>query len=1108
MTHQITRFLTAGFLLLSLVSYSQSVGIGTETPNSNAILELVAPNNNQGLLVPRMTTAQRTANSFTENLSATDNGLMVYDQDENKFFFWIIDQWVELSSGNLSGLPDQAGQSGKFLTTDGLSSSWGDPDFNTLINIPSDLADGDDDTQLSDSDIEALGYIKDADDADADPTNEDQTVSAGTGISVNQVGDDFEVTNTSPDQTVTITDAGNGNVDIAGTYPNFTLDVIDIPAVDIAVSPTVDLLSSDVQAALEELQGEITAAASAAIPDGAVTTPKLGNLAVTNAKINDVDFSKLNAVPADLADGDDVDDADADPLNEVNTGMSLSGTTIQVTDANSTQGVDIGGTFATDAELAASDAADGDMDDTNEIQDISTDGSAGDISLSDGSSLTLNVNDADASTTNEVNTGMSLSGTTIQVTDANSTQGVDIGGTFATDAELAASDAVDGDMDDTNEIQDISTSGIAGNITLSSGSTINLNVNDADASTTNEVNTGMSLSGTTVQVTDANSTQGVDIGGTFATDAELAASDLADGDKDDTNEIELPTQTGQNGNFLTTNGTAPSWSSISESQWTTNGTSINYITGNVNIGSGTIPTSRLQLTTNNSASTTPQLTLNEQNGTSDAAVNLNSGGVNYTLGVDGSVDYFKISGSTSLGTNDWLTIDNLGTMGIGVTPNAQFHVQTNSIESTNTRLTNTHSSSGSKIGILNEVDNQGTSIKTGLWNDIEGTSGNTSTLRGVFNEINPTDGIAYGVWTQILSAGSGVRYGSYNDVRSAPGNAGNIYGFRAQMDNDGNGDSFGFQANMLGTTSGRKYGIYTNGENYNYFEGNVGIGEIEPDVELYIERFTLSSTLPMVRLSSPHDAAISYELSGGVDFITGIDATDNFYKVSAGSSLGLNNRMTIDLTGNLGINQPAPSARLDVVGTTELNGTVDINSTLDVQDQLTVTNDIEISETNNYTYAGLGQTRYLSIHPMEFKVINAGSVAENLITPSAVDLYVYFDGGAGAQGNASVPLRLPNGASIDGLEAWVLDNTASQLTRVRISRHSVGTSNSRETIAVVETTVAGTNASVTQLSTASTFNRIVDNQNYSYSVRFTGLDNSNLTQLHGVRITYSVLQAD
>ncbi len=50
-------------------------------------------------------------------------------------------------------------------------------DFNDLNNIPAGLSDGDDDTHLSDSDIAAMGYIKNPDDADHDATNELQNLS-------------------------------------------------------------------------------------------------------------------------------------------------------------------------------------------------------------------------------------------------------------------------------------------------------------------------------------------------------------------------------------------------------------------------------------------------------------------------------------------------------------------------------------------------------------------------------------------------------------------------------------------------------------------------------------------------------------------------------------------------------------------------------------------------------------------------------------------------------------------------------------------------------------------------------------------------------------------
>ena len=47
------------FLLVFISSFSFSqVGIGTTTPNANAMLEVVS--NSKGVLIPRMTTLQRT----------------------------------------------------------------------------------------------------------------------------------------------------------------------------------------------------------------------------------------------------------------------------------------------------------------------------------------------------------------------------------------------------------------------------------------------------------------------------------------------------------------------------------------------------------------------------------------------------------------------------------------------------------------------------------------------------------------------------------------------------------------------------------------------------------------------------------------------------------------------------------------------------------------------------------------------------------------------------------------------------------------------------------------------------------------------------------------
>lgn len=85
----------------------------------------------------------------------------------------------------------------------------------------------------------------------------------------------------------------------------------------------------------------------------------------------------------------------------------------------------------------------------------------------------------------------------------------------------------DADADPLNEIQDISTNGAAGNITISSGSTLNLNVNDADSDPTNELQT-ISKVGNTITLSG---------GGGSVTD------DVNDADSDPTNELQTLTLT-------------------------------------------------------------------------------------------------------------------------------------------------------------------------------------------------------------------------------------------------------------------------------------------------------------------------------------------------------------------------------------------------------------------------------------------------------------------------------------------------------------------------------------------------------------------------------------
>ena len=443
MSPKITRCLAVLELLCSFTVKSQSVGIGTETPNPNAILELVAPDNNQGLLVPRISTTERTSSAFTNNLSASDNGLMIYDEDQNKFFFWINSQWVELATGNLSGLPDQAGQSGKVLTTDGSSALWTNIDFNSLENIPIGLSDGDN-----------------VDDADADPSNEIQDISSsGTA----------------------------GNISLSsGSTLNLNVDDADADASnefqDLTLSgSTLSLTNSVSTVDLSPFTGTNT--------DNQTLGLTGSNLSITGG--NTIDISSINTNLSEA----EVDafvsnnafltsEVDGSISNELNTGMTLSGTTIQVTDPGGTQSVNIGGTFATDAELAASDAADGDKDGSNEFQDLTLSGST--LSMTNS---TVNIDLAPFSGTNTDNQTLSLSGSDLSITGGNSINISSIN-TNLSETEVDAfannngylTSEVDGST--SNEIQTISRSGTTLTLSNSGGS---VSVADNDNSTTNEI---------------------------------------------------------------------------------------------------------------------------------------------------------------------------------------------------------------------------------------------------------------------------------------------------------------------------------------------------------------------------------------------------------------------------------------------------------------------------------------------------------------------------------------------------------------------------------------------------------------------------------------------
>ncbi len=91
---------------------AQNVGIGTNAPDNSAMLDIVSTS--RGILIPRMTSAQRTA------VSTPARGLLVYDLDTKSFWFY-DGSWTELKGGGntLDQAYDEGGAgSGRVITAD------------------------------------------------------------------------------------------------------------------------------------------------------------------------------------------------------------------------------------------------------------------------------------------------------------------------------------------------------------------------------------------------------------------------------------------------------------------------------------------------------------------------------------------------------------------------------------------------------------------------------------------------------------------------------------------------------------------------------------------------------------------------------------------------------------------------------------------------------------------------------------------------------------------------------------------------------------------------------------------------------------------------------
>ena len=219
-----------------------SVGIGTATPNQNASLDLAETD--KGFMITRMTNAEQT--TFQGSLTATEEGMTIYNTEDDKLETWDGTQWIEAGvqdlslTGNTLSLTDDAST----VDLSGYLDNTDNQDLSLTGNTLSLTNDG--------STVDLSGYLDNTDAQDLSLTgNTLSLTNDGTTVDLSGYLDDTQLTEAQVDAYV----ANNGYLtsftEVDGDVTN---EIQDLSLTGNTLSLSSDATTVDLSAYLDDTQ--------------------------------------------------------------------------------------------------------------------------------------------------------------------------------------------------------------------------------------------------------------------------------------------------------------------------------------------------------------------------------------------------------------------------------------------------------------------------------------------------------------------------------------------------------------------------------------------------------------------------------------------------------------------------------------------------------------------------------------------------------------------------------------------------------------------------------------------------------------------------------------